>query len=91
MRLVYHHITKPGEIDASLFRSLKPGGMLAVIDRDPPPGSTAVKDVPANRGGHGMPQKILIEELTGAGFQVVKSLNDWPSKLYCVVFRKPSA
>ena len=25
MRLVYHHLTKPAEIDASLFRSLKPG------------------------------------------------------------------
>ena len=36
-----------------------------------------------------MPQKILIEELTSAGFQVVKSFNDWPSNLYCVVFRKP--
>ena len=88
MRLVYHHLTKPAEIDASLFRSLKPGGLLAVIDREPPPGSTKVEGVPENRGGHGMPQKILIEELTAAGFQVVKSFDDWPSKLYCVVFRK---
>ena len=39
MRLVYHHLTKPAEIDASLFRSLKPGGLLAVIDEEPPPGS----------------------------------------------------
>jgi len=89
MRLVYHHLTKPAETDASLFRSLKPGGWLAVIDREPPPGSSKVEGVPENRGGHGMPQKILIEELTSAGFQAVKSLDDWPSKLYCVVFRKP--
>jgi ubiquinone/menaquinone biosynthesis C-methylase UbiE len=34
MRLVYHHLTKPAEVDASLFRSLKPGGLLAVIDQD---------------------------------------------------------
>jgi predicted methyltransferase len=40
MRLVYHHLTKPAEIDASLFRSLKPGGLLAVIDEEPPPGSS---------------------------------------------------
>jgi predicted methyltransferase len=90
MRLVYHHLTKPAEIDANLFRSLKPGGLLAVIDREPPPGSTKVPGVPDNRGGHGMPEKILIDELTSAGFQVVKSIDDWPSKLYCVVFRKPS-
>ena len=90
MRLVYHHFTKPAEIDASLFRSLKAGGLLAVIDRGPPAGSSKVEGVPENRGGHGMPLNILIEELTSAGFQVVKSIDDWPSKLYCVVFRKPS-
>jgi ubiquinone/menaquinone biosynthesis C-methylase UbiE len=89
MRLVYHHLSKPDEIDANLFRSLKPGGLLAVIDREPPPGSTKVQGVPDNRGGHGMPEKILTEELTFAGFQVMKSPGDWPSKLYCVVFRKP--
>ena len=38
MRLVYHHLTKPAEIDASLFRSLKPGGLLAVIDENRGPG-----------------------------------------------------
>jgi predicted methyltransferase len=89
MRLVYHHLTQPAETDASLFKSLKPGGMLAVMDREPPAGSSRVEGVPENRGGHGMPRKILIEELTAAGFQVVKSPVDWPSKLYCVVFRKP--
>jgi ubiquinone/menaquinone biosynthesis C-methylase UbiE len=91
MRLVYHHLTKPAEIDASLFRSLKPGGMLGVIDEEPKPGSTKVEGVPDNRGGHGVPQKILTEELTSAGFKVVKSFDDWPDKHYCVIFRKPSS
>lgn len=89
MRLVYHHLTKPAEIDASLFRSLKPGGLLAVIDREPPSGTQRVEGVPENRGGHGVPQKILIEELTSAGFLVVKSIDNWPDNHYCVVFRKP--
>jgi predicted methyltransferase len=91
MRLVYHHLTKPAGIDASLFRSLKPGGLLAVIDEEPSPGSSRAKGVPENRGGHGMPQKILIEELTSAGFQVAKVQNDWPANDYCVVFRKPGS
>jgi ubiquinone/menaquinone biosynthesis C-methylase UbiE len=89
MRLVYHHFTKPAEIDASLFRSLKPGGLLAVMDMVPKKEMAKVEGVPENRGGHGMPQKILIEELTAAGFEVVKSFDDWPRDLYCVVFRKP--
>lgn len=90
MRLVYHHLTKPAEIDASLFRSLKSGGLLAVIDEEPQPGSAKVQGVPENRGGHGVPQKILIAELTAAGFEVVKVQNDWPDGDYCVIFRKPS-
>ena len=81
MRLVYHHFTKPAGLDDSLFQALKPGGLLAVMDREPPPGSFTVKGVPANRGGHGMPKPILIEELTTAGFQVVKSPPGWPSNL----------
>ncbi|HXT87326.1 MAG TPA: class I SAM-dependent methyltransferase [Verrucomicrobiae bacterium] len=94
MRLVYHHLTKPAEIDASLFQSLKPGGRLAVIDEIPSKGSTVPEGVPANRGGHGIPQQILISELTGAGFKVETVQNDWPPgdayhQLYCVVFVKP--
>jgi len=90
LRWVYHHLTKPAEIDADLFRALKPGGMLAIIDQEPKPGSKMVEGVPANRTGHGMPEKILIEELTGVGFQLVKAIGDWPDDHYCVVFRKPA-
>ena len=89
MRRVYHHLTKPADMDASLFRSLKPGGLLAVIDQEPHPGSSIPEGVPQNRGGHGIPQKLLVEELRAAGFQVVTVPDDWPNKNYCVVFRRP--
>ncbi len=89
MRLVYHHLTQPAEVDASLFKSLKPGGLLAVIDEEPQPGSTRPEGVPENRIGHGVPQHIVVEELTAAGFEVVKRIDDWPDKHYCVLFRKP--
>jgi SAM-dependent methyltransferase len=49
MRLVYHHLVKPRELDAGLFRSLKPGGQLALIDEEPGPGSSRVEGVPENR------------------------------------------
>jgi SAM-dependent methyltransferase len=92
LRRVYHHLTAPKEIDASLYKSLKPGGALAIIDFPPRTWLTLsdpVKGVPANRGGHGIPQKILIGELTAAGFLVERIFDHWPNDDYCVIFRKP--
>ncbi|HMD43127.1 MAG TPA: methyltransferase [Candidatus Acidoferrum sp.] len=92
LRRVYHHLTAPTEMDASLYKSLKPGGVLAIIDFPPRAWLTLsdpVKGVPANRGGHGIPQKILIEELAATGFVVVRIIDSWPNEDYCVLFRKP--
>jgi ubiquinone/menaquinone biosynthesis C-methylase UbiE len=86
LRRVYHHLTKPAEFNANLVRSLKPGGRLAIIEFPPRPGLEPVEGVPANRGGHGIPQKIVIEELTAADLQVEKIVNDWPGDSYCVLF-----
>ena len=88
LRRVYHHLTKPAEFDANLVRSLKPGGRLAIIDFPPRSGLEPVEGVPANRGGHGIPQKIVIQELTAAGLQMEKVVNDWPENDYCVLFVK---
>jgi ubiquinone/menaquinone biosynthesis C-methylase UbiE len=88
LRRVYHHLTKPAEFDASLLRSLKPGGRLAIIDFPARSGLGSVEGVPANRGGHGIPEKIVIEELTAAGLQLEKSVDDWPHESYCVLFVK---
>jgi ubiquinone/menaquinone biosynthesis C-methylase UbiE len=88
LRRVYHHLTKPVEFDANLLRSLKPRGRLAIIDFPPRPGLDPVEGVPANRGGHGIPQKTLIEELTEAGVQVEKIVDDWPGDSYCILFIK---
>src|ERR1700730_6847715 len=84
LRRVYHHLTKPAEFDAALVRSLKPGGRLAIIDFPPRSGLEPVEGVPANRGG--IPQKVVIEELTSTGLQLVKAVNDWPAGDYCVLF-----
>lgn len=92
LRRVYHHLTAPTDMDASLLRSLKPGGELAVIDFPPRQwlsDNQPVKGVPANRGGHGIPQNILLQEMLAAGFTVGQVVNDWPDDSYCVIFRKP--
>ena len=91
LRRVYHHFTQPEKLDASLLQALKPGGMLAVIDFAPRSSLPAVEGVPKNRGGHGIPQKILIDELTAAGFEIMTIPTGWPDDDYCVVFRKPAA
>src|ERR1700720_1695118 len=88
LRRVYHHLTKPSEFDAALLRSLKSGGKLAIIEFPPRSGLDPVEGVPANRGGHGIPQKVVIEELASAGMQLVKTVNDWPANDYCVLFVK---
>jgi ubiquinone/menaquinone biosynthesis C-methylase UbiE len=93
LRRVYHHLTAPKEMDASLWRSLKPGGVLAVIDFPPRKSLTLtspVKGVPGNRGGHGIPQKVLVEELRLAGFTLEKTYDDWPDDSYCVLFQRPA-
>jgi len=88
LRRVYHHLTRPVEFDTALVRSLKPGGRLAILDFPPRSGLEPVEGVPANRGGHGIPQHIVVEELTAAGLQLEKTLDDWPEDSYCVLFVK---
>jgi ubiquinone/menaquinone biosynthesis C-methylase UbiE len=86
LRHVYHHLTQPLEFDRNLVRSLKPGGYLAVIDFPPSPSLGPVEGVPKNRGGHGIPKKVMVEELKNAGLQVEKVIDNWSSQDYCVIF-----
>src|SRR5262249_31796118 len=78
MRGVYHHVTRPVETNASLYRALRPGGRLAVVDF--PPGwflskFFPVKGVDANRGGHGVATEVVIEELETAGFSLERRID----------------
>ena len=91
LRHVYHHLTKPKEFDENLMRSLKPGAHLAIIDFPPSSSLATVEEVPKNRGGHGIPKKVLVEELTAAGLQVEKVIDDWSTNDYCVIFVKRSS
>jgi ubiquinone/menaquinone biosynthesis C-methylase UbiE len=94
LREVYHHLTDPTGIDNSLYRALRPGARLAIIDFDPSqmPGVPPPAGVPANRGGHGVPERVVVQELTHSGFKMVKTMA-WPisAKIqhYCVLFTKP--
>src|SRR5262249_39097518 len=80
LRTVYHHVTRPAETNTSLHDALRSGGRLAVIDF---PSrwflSTffRVKGVPANRGGHGVPPDVVIEEFRSAGFILERRIDQW--------------
>ena len=94
LRDVYHHVTRPQDVNASLLASLKPGGRLAIMDFPPDPGSAVPAGVPADRGGHGVTASIIVAELTRAGFRHVTTMTRWPpdddrSRLYLVMFEKP--
>jgi len=93
---VYHHLTDPAATDASIFRALKPGARLLINDFPPTIWLALfkVKGVPSNRGGHGVPDDIAVNEITAAGFREVKETRPWHPGFfirdnYCLVFSKP--
>lgn len=78
LRHVYHHISEIEAFNKSLHVSLKPGGRLAIIDFVARKGSAVPEDVPANREGHGVPVRVLIEEISAAGLKHASTIDQWP-------------
>jgi len=94
MRDVYHHLVYPEEINRSLLVALKPGGRLAIIDFEPSPGSKLPDGVATNRGGHGVPPAIIVDEVVASGFTHLRTIPKWPpdsnrAQYFLVLFRKP--
>jgi predicted methyltransferase len=89
LRMVYHHFTQPAPMRASLRRALRPGALMAVIDLQPRGDWGDLDGVP-DRGGHGIRDEELVEEMTSDGFEVVARYDDWSGSgnRYCVVFRR---
>jgi predicted methyltransferase len=89
MRNVYHHFDDPDAMNLSLFESLRPGGMLAVMDFTPPSGRAQV--APSARdtdGSHGVDADAVAEELKRAGFDLV-AVEKGADREVLVVARKP--
>ena len=95
MSKVYHHFTDPTGMNRSIYEALRAGGSVAVIDFEPRAWRfwlSRPDGVPENRGGHGMPLDVLIQELRDAGFQPEHTIDtwwSWPERRFCVVVRKP--
>jgi SAM-dependent methyltransferase len=90
LRNVYHHITAVDAFNKSLVASLKPGGRLAIIDFEDRSGGQIPKGVPSNRGGHGVPPGIVVDELTAAGLTHIRTTEKWPpgEPTFLALFRK---
>jgi ubiquinone/menaquinone biosynthesis C-methylase UbiE len=70
-RLVYHHLTDPAAINADIFRALRPGGRLVIIDFEPWGIMNWIgrPETADRHGGHGTPKETVMQEATRAGFQ----------------------
>jgi ubiquinone/menaquinone biosynthesis C-methylase UbiE len=90
-RVVYHHLTDSAAINSDVFRALRPGGRLVVIDFEP--GSImdwiGRPDTAARHGGHGTPKETVVKEVTSAGFQLIREPEAWRGRIYGVLFRRP--
>ncbi|HVQ42103.1 MAG TPA: methyltransferase domain-containing protein [Vicinamibacterales bacterium] len=88
MRLVYHHFGDPPAMNASLLRSLKPGGRIAILDFAPKSKASAPPGKRGEGDAHGVMPATVIEELKAAGFVDVREV-PWPEPTLAVVGRRP--
>jgi predicted methyltransferase len=90
MEQVYHHIEDPTAMNASIFRTVKPGGRVAIVDFVPDNGKESAdpKDRDQNPT-HGVLAATVQAELERAGFEKVK-VEKIKEHGFILVMRKPS-
>ena len=95
LRRVYHHFQHPKPMLESILTSLKPGGVIAIIDFLPRADLANADGTPEDHE-HGTTIAQLIEHVTDSGFELVRQVEPWPSRVvdgkntdYCVLFRRP--
>jgi ubiquinone/menaquinone biosynthesis C-methylase UbiE len=89
LRKVYHHFSNPVLMNASMRQSLKPEGLLAVMDFAP---DSAESEDPSNRDTgdqHGITSATVVRELGQAGFEEVAIEEGTRPGRFMVVMRRP--
>jgi ubiquinone/menaquinone biosynthesis C-methylase UbiE len=81
----YHHFEYPRSMNRSMWKALRPGGTLLLIDYRRIPGKTPKSVMDHVRAG----EEVFTAELTAAGFEKIESL-PLLRENYLVRFRKPA-
>jgi predicted methyltransferase len=89
LRRVYHHFTNPARMNVSMRESLKPGGLLAVIDFAPDSAESADPHRRASGNQHGVTSATVVRELRQAGFELVAVEKGSRQGRFMVVVRRP--
>ena len=84
----YHHFEYPRSMNASLWRALRPGGTLMLIDFRRVPGKSPDWILEHVRAG----EEVFTAELQAAGFEKIEDPRPTPAlqENYLVRFRKPA-
>ncbi|HEY0710436.1 MAG TPA: methyltransferase domain-containing protein [Polyangia bacterium] len=82
----YHHFEYPRSMNASMWKALRPGGTLVLIDFVRIPGKTPAGTLAHVRAG----EDVFTSELLAAGFEKVENV-PLLTENYFVLFRKPAA
>ena len=89
LRRVYHHFDDPPLMNASMRQSLKPGGLLAIIDFEPDSAESADPDQRDTGDQHGVTSATVLRELRQAGFEEVAVEEGTRPGRFMVVVRRP--
>jgi len=94
LRRVFHHLHHPDSMLKSLYDSLKPGGTILIVDFLPRHDIVNLDATPHDHE-HGISVDKLIHAVRHNGFELVRQLDNWPSRVidgkavdYAVLFRR---
>jgi ubiquinone/menaquinone biosynthesis C-methylase UbiE len=84
MRNVLHHISDWPAYAQDLARTVRPGGVVAVIDFSP-------GAMPHLAGDHGAAPERIIEVFGNAGLHLERRVDDWGGMTYLLAFRRSTS
>ena len=91
MHYAFHHFAKPRQMLRNLWRDLRPGGFLVVVDREKGPPRDLVPLERRERSHHWVGETTVVRQAREEGFEFVDELGElWHERAaFVLVFRRP--